>query len=157
MTDEFNDYEIDFDSTAKIVVGVDGSDAANQALYWAVKESRLRKATVIVVHAWEYPALAYGAYPNEALDLETGGNEILAKAVALGHSIDPDALISTVLKEGNPVVILAHEAKDTDLLVVGSRGHGGFTSLVLGSVSSQLAHHAKVPLVIVHNRKTTAN
>ena len=152
MTDELNAYEINFDGTAKIVVGVDGSDAADQALFWAIKEAQLRKASITIVHAWEYPALVYGAYSNEGLDLEAGGKEILNKAVELGRSVDPNTMVSTVLKEGNAVPILVHEAKDADLLVVGSRGHGGFTSLVLGSVSSQLAHHSKVPLVIVHSK-----
>ncbi|SHE84552.1 Nucleotide-binding universal stress protein, UspA family [Ferrithrix thermotolerans DSM 19514] len=143
---------VNFDSYREIVVGIDGSEASNQALSWAVEEAKVRGASIKIVHAWEYPALAYGAYANEGLDLEAGGKEILTQATDLVNSIDKDVSVTTVLREGNPVPILSQESEHSDLLVVGSRGHGGFASLVLGSVSSQLAHHTKTTLVIVRNK-----
>ncbi len=152
MADSSTDISVDFNKNSVVVVGVDGSKAADQALYWAMKEAKLRNASLKIVHAWEYPSLVYGVYSDEGLDLESGGKEVLKRSTELARSIDANTLITTVLKEGNAVSILADEAADADLLVVGSRGHGGFTSLVLGSVSSQLSHHSPAPLVIVNNR-----
>ena len=142
---------------AQIVVGVDGSDESKEALRWAIEEARLRKATVRAVHAWTYPVIFGGAYvPPEVLDgdrLSREAREALDAVVADVAGEDPDAYIEHVVVEGPAAQVLVDAARDADLLVVGSRGHGGFAGLLLGSVSQQCAHHAPCAVVVVRQRR----
>lgn len=140
-----------------IVVGVDGSVGARAALRFALEEARLRGADVRAVAAWHLPASVYaGAYatPDTALveqGLETDARDAVTRTV---DEIARGTTVETVVREGQPATVLLDEAKDADLLVVGSRGLGGFRGLLLGSVSQQCAHHASCPLVIVpHERQ----
>ncbi|HLB04800.1 MAG TPA: universal stress protein [Gaiellaceae bacterium] len=142
---------------AGIVVGVDGSDESREAFRWALEEARLRKTTLRAVYAWQDPyAVAPGYGFPEDFDftaLRTGAEERLSATVAevAGES---DVTIEEVIAEGPAASILVEAAEGADLLVVGSRGHGGFTGLLLGSVSQQCAHHAPCPVVIVRSRHT---
>jgi nucleotide-binding universal stress UspA family protein len=139
-----------------IVVGVDGSAGAREALRYALDEARLRGAGVRAVAAWQVPAVAYaGGYgpadPELFSELERDARTNLEGAlgaVDLGD-IEPE----TVVREGSPAHVLLEEAADADLLVVGSRGLGGFRGLLLGSVGQQCAHHAPCPLVIVPHQR----
>ena len=139
-----------------IVVGVDGSAGARVALEFALHEARLRGADLRVVAAWEIPAIAYaGGYGpgDEKLfaELEHEARDNAARALA---DVDADGVkLTTVVREGGSAHVLLEEAADADLLVVGSRGLGGFRGLLLGSVSQQCAHHAPCPLVIVPHRR----
>lgn len=134
----------------RIVVGVDGSQAAREALQWAVDEARRRNATVEAVYAWHQPFMA-GYMLEGELDLghyEEEAQEILDRAVdALKDS--GDVTIERKLVAGSAAGALVDEAKGAALLVVGSRGRGGFAGLLLGSVSQQTAHHAPCPVVII--------
>jgi nucleotide-binding universal stress UspA family protein len=139
-----------------IVVGVDGSPGARTALEFALHESRLRGADLRVVAAWQLPAVAYaGGYgPGDAelygqLEQEARDNASGALARVDANGVE----ITTVVREGSASHVLLEEAADADLLVVGSRGLGGFRGLLLGSVSQQCAHHAPCPLVIVPHRR----
>jgi nucleotide-binding universal stress UspA family protein len=136
-----------------IVVGVDGSAESKAALRWAIEEARLRQATLRAVHAWMYPTMFAGAYiPPEMVDakrLTEDAHEALDAAVAEVAGEDPSAYIERVVEHGPPAHVLVGAARDADLLVVGSRGHGGFSGLLLGSVSQQCAHHAPCAVVIV--------
>ena len=137
----------------RIVVGIDGSKSADEALRFALEEARLRSATLRIVTVWSTPSAAYaGMAYVPTFDLreaeEQAANERLEAARALVGAA-PGVTIETVSVEGQVAGVLVAEAEGADLLVVGSRGHGGFTSLLLGSVSQQVAHHAKVPLAIV--------
>ncbi|MCZ4513696.1 universal stress protein [Streptomyces sp. ActVer] len=139
---------------AVIVVGVDGSPASLKALHWAVDETRLRVATLRVVHAWSSP---YHGSEIARLATEAAVREPLQRAAeqtleaALGHTAGiEDADIERRVVEGPPAPALIEAARGADLLVVGPRGRGGFTSLLLGSVSHQCAQHAPCPIVIVH-------
>jgi nucleotide-binding universal stress UspA family protein len=140
-----------------IVVGVDGSRHAQAALVSAAEEARRRGARLRVVTAWHVSALAYagGFGSAAALDprvFEEAARETLAQAVgALGPAAE-GLEIETRLREGHPADVLVEEAIGADLLVVGSRGHGGFAELLLGSVSHQCAQHARCPLLIVRDR-----
>jgi nucleotide-binding universal stress UspA family protein len=140
-----------------IVVGVDGSTGSQRALEWAAREAALRKAalTVLTVHpvmasAWTglpvtYPADAEAvASARKAADVET--------ARVLGELGD-DRPASVTITAINGVVAeeLIAASGDADLLVVGSRGSGGFASLLLGSVSSQVVSHAHCPVVVLHH------
>jgi nucleotide-binding universal stress UspA family protein len=144
---------------AVIVVGVDHSESAKQALRFAVEEAKLRQARLRVVHAWQYGYIGAagleGAYPavGDGVDELRDAAEA-ALAEALSESIpDTDAVeIERRVVEGRAAAVLVDESRVADLLVVGSRGHGGFAGLLLGSVSQQCAHHATCPVVIVPRR-----
>jgi nucleotide-binding universal stress UspA family protein len=140
-----------------IVVGVDGSDEAKAAFRWAVEEARLRDARVRVVHAWwVYPVIVPGT-PLTAdawARLEESAKELVESFVAETVGEDSDVEIEAVAVHGTAAEVLVEEAARADLLVVGSRGHGGFAGLLLGSVSQQCAHHARCPLVIVRGVRT---
>ena len=136
-----------------IVVGIDGSPAAKAALAFALEEARLRQAPLRIVCAWEIPAIEYAGAafvptPDLASEAERHADAVLAEAAG---SLPPDLGIhvETASVHGHPATVLVEQAKGATLLVVGSRGHGGLASLVLGSVSQAVAHHSAVPLVIV--------
>lgn len=137
----------------RIVVGIDGSKSSDEALRFALEEARLRGATLRIVTVWSTPSAAYaGMAYVPTFDLreveEQAANERLEAARAFVGDTSGVA-VETVAVEGQAAGMLVKEAEGADLLVVGSRGHGGFTSLLLGSVSQQVAHHAQVPLAIV--------
>jgi nucleotide-binding universal stress UspA family protein len=136
-----------------IVVGVDGSEGSARALQFALDEARLRGANLKAVSAWHVPAIVYeaGWVPAE-LDLDEYpkfAQEALAKALADGGAETSGIEVTTVISKGQAADVLCAEAKGADLLVVGSRGLGGFRGLMLGSVSQQCAHHAPCPIAIV--------
>ena len=134
----------------RIVVGVDGSDAGREALRWALDEAKRRNAIVEAVHAWHQPGvMSYGYL--EQIDLapfEEDAHKVLDTAVDT-VAVPGDPAVERRLIPGGAAGVLVEEAKGADLLVVGSRGRGGFTGLMLGSVSQQAAHHAPCPVVII--------
>lgn len=141
----------------RIIVGVDGSEQARNALQWALSEAKLRSATVEAVSAWGPP---YEAYELAAGGVGAGGlldvNEIEkhqqewldGEIERIQHEY-PEVEIERVTVNDAPSSALLDRAKGADLLVVGSRGRGGFVGLLLGSVSQQLVHHANCPVVVV--------
>jgi nucleotide-binding universal stress UspA family protein len=142
-----------------IVVGVDDSEGATEALRFAFEEARLRQARLCAVHAWQFGYIGAwgieGAVP--VLGAERGEHRRTAEA-ALEATIrkaipDPgDVEVQCRVLEGAAAAVLVEESRVADLLVVGSRGHGGFAQLLLGSVSQQCAHHAECPVVIVRSK-----
>ena len=142
-----------------IVVGVDGSPESQAALEWALGEAKLRGAAVKVVHAWVMPiAFAGGAPPfvlpeaHEAFDSE--GEKILDDALAAaGGGVGEGVAVERSVVEGPAAQCLLRAAADADLLVLGSRGRGGFAGLLLGSIGQQCAHHARCPVVIVRGKE----
>lgn len=143
---------------AKIVVGIDGSDAAKDALRWALDEARLREAEILAVHAWEPPPTMPEPGPAPGFDLVSvlpqvqEAGERLVTTVVKEVAGDAQVRVEPVTIEGPPARVLVEAARDAEMLVVGSRGRGGFASLLLGSVSQQLAHHAPCPLLIHRSR-----
>lgn len=142
---------------AVIVVGVDHSEGAKAALRFALEEAKLRRATLRVVHAWQYGYIGAtgveGAYPalgGDIKELRAGAETALAETLRESIPEADTVEIERRVVEGRPAAVLVDESRGADLLVVGSRGHGGFTGLLLGSVSQQCAHHAACPVVIVH-------
>jgi nucleotide-binding universal stress UspA family protein len=140
----------------RIVVGIDGSEASKEALSWALDEARLRGDTVVAIHAWTASYAAPPALPGAPLTpvgdgmteaIRDGAEALLSEAVAEARA--DDVTIEQRLVEGPAATALIEAAKGAELLVVGSRGHGGFTGLLLGSVSDQVANHAPCPVVIV--------
>ena len=136
-----------------MVVGVDGSPGSLAALRWAVDEADRRDATLEVVHTWQYPAVGevagLAAVTDACAALEGAAKEVLDGAVQLALQWSDAIVIDPVLINGDAAISLLRRARDADLLVVGSRGRGGFAGLLLGSVSQQCAHHAQCPLVVV--------
>jgi nucleotide-binding universal stress UspA family protein len=135
-----------------IIVGVDGSEHSRRALEWAIREASIRHAplTVISVH----PALMsyWGAvtYPEGKLDREQAIREVQAVVdKAVSRLAGPAPEISVQVTPGSPATELIGAASEADLLVVGSRGAGGFTRLMLGSVSTQVTQHATCPVVVI--------
>ncbi|MBL7488010.1 universal stress protein [Frankia sp. AgB1.9] len=134
-----------------VVVGVDGSDLSLGALRWGAHEAALRGAPLRVVHAWggldqmytEALVTAQGALVRQAED-------ILDKAVALGLEGAADLSVDAVLSPESAVRALIRESCDAQLLVVGSRGLGGFARLLLGSVSHQCVLYAACDTAVVH-------
>ncbi|TAM86346.1 MAG: universal stress protein [Jatrophihabitans sp.] len=134
----------------RIVVGVDGSDGSKTALRWAQRLARAEHATIEVVAAWEFPAtLGWSALPTDyspRVDVEKTANAVV-DAVFGGHR---PASLQVVTRQGHPVEVLLDAASGALLLVVGSRGHGGFSGLLLGSVSARVAERATCPVLVVH-------
>lgn len=139
----------------RIVVGVDGSVPSKAALAWAVRQARLTGASVEAVIAWETPA-SYG-YPMPAapaVSYEELAADVARTAIA-GLSGRGDAVnITPKVIEGNAAQVLLDVSKGADLLVVGSRGHGGFVEALLGSVGQHCVHHATCPVVVIRDSVT---
>ncbi|HVM08582.1 MAG TPA: universal stress protein [Acidimicrobiales bacterium] len=137
---------------AKIVVGVDGSKASRRALEWAVAEARLRDASLHVVYAWHYPyfaAMPTGGPLVSAQSLEEAGEQVIQDSL---HDLDTAGIEIVTRPIGGPAAfVLIDLSEHADMVVVGSRGHGGFAGLVLGSVSQQVVSHARCPVVVVRD------
>lgn len=134
-----------------IVVGVDGSEGSAAALRWALREARMRGAKIRVVHAWAYPEVSTYHEAAHALRIPFAEEASrLVDRIVEEASSDAEGLeIEKVVVEGEGAPSLVEAAHDASMLVVGSRGLGGFAGLLLGSVSQQCAHHATCPLVII--------
>jgi len=145
--------------SGRIVVGVDGSPSSKAAMTWAVEQARLTGASVEAVIVWHYPVMVGGMpfAPIGVIDSSDYG-DFAAKVLSdvIGATVDPDGpvKVSSVIREGNAAQVLLEAAKGADLLVVGSRGHGGFTEAMLGSVSQACVHHARCPVVIIRAAKS---
>lgn len=139
----------------RIVVGVDGSAPSRNALHWAAREAQVHDAKLEVVHAypspwelWAVPAAA-PALP----DIETAQRDLVQQEI---DTVPKSTLgnVETYILNDTAAHALIEHARGADMLVVGSRGHGGFTGLLLGSVSQHVAHHAPCPVVIVPSPKS---
>jgi nucleotide-binding universal stress UspA family protein len=144
--------------TPRVVVGIDGSPGAETALHFAAEEAAQRGLPLRIVCAWEAPT---GTYVGEAfaptadafLEAEHHADDVLRTALerlAVDSALETEALSV----EGHPATVLIEQAQDAVLLVVGSRGRGTAASLLLGSVSQRLAHHAPCPVVIVPPKRS---
>ncbi len=147
------------DGNGLIVVGVDSSEGGKAALRFALDEARLRQATLRVVHTWHFGAVGLsgieGFAPVGAADLSDLRRTAEVALDAILHEVAPHpegVTIERHVVEGAAATVLIDASRDADLLVVGSRGHGGFAGLLLGSVGQQCAHHAACPVTIVHAR-----
>ena len=138
-----------------IVVGVDGSKSSRAALSWAYDEATHHNASLTVISTWHPPALPmtppYGSLPPEGYvsQPQREALDLLQKLVADLEERNPPVDVRTAIEEGNPSEVLIEQSKEADLIVVGSRGHGGFAGMLLGSVSQHLVAHAGCPVVVV--------
>jgi nucleotide-binding universal stress UspA family protein len=136
----------------RIVVGIDGSVPSKAALRWAIRQAKLTGAVVDAVIAWHYPG-SYG-YPVPApddTDYKALAAEVVTDAIAEAAGPAGPVEIRPEVVEGNPAAALLAASAGAELLVVGSRGHGGFVEALLGSVSQHCVHHATCPVVIIRD------
>ena len=148
----------------RIVVGIDGSPPSEEALRWALAEARLRGAELEVVHAWEFPAVGVAPYGGVSMpvitrdELEKAAEALVRRTVrdVIGAEAGPPVSVSTVVRAGKAADVILAESKGAAMVVVGARGRGGFAALVLGSVSSQVVHHAPVPVVVIPSAAAAA-
>ncbi|HTF55393.1 MAG TPA: universal stress protein [Pseudonocardia sp.] len=146
-------------STGPVVVGVDGSPASESAVAIAFEEASARGVELVAVHAWtEFASDKDYIYAYQStLDwgsIEVEQREMLAERLAGWQEKYPDVTVRRVVMRGKAAQMLLSHAADAQLLVVGSRGRGGFTGMVLGSVSQKLIHHATCPLIIARPATT---
>ncbi|WAX82122.1 universal stress protein [Streptomyces sp. KMM 9044] len=136
-----------------IVVGVDGSASSLAAVGAAAEEARRRGAGLRVVHAFLWPAMhvPLGASPLGPPEggLRTMAEKLVAEAVAHARSVAPDVEVSHAVVTGEPLTVLEAQSRDAELVVVGSRGMGGFIGLLVGSTAVYLASHGQCPVLVV--------
>ena len=137
----------------RVVVGIDGSELSVDATHVAFEEASLRRAGLTLLHVWNAPSYDGGdIVVPETLTLKDAHSDELramAETVAgLGEKY-PDVQVEQRLRKGRPAKVLADASRGAALVVVGSRGHGGFASLVLGSTSRSLLHQAQSPVLVV--------
>ena len=138
------------DDQHRIVVGVDGSDGSKAALRWAARQAELTGARLQVVTGWEYPAF-YGwapAMPDD-YDYEALAARAQAEAIDGVFGANRPATLEAKVVARHPAEALVEASEGADLLVVGSRGYGGFADALLGSVSTYCVHHAHCPVTII--------
>lgn len=136
-----------------VVVGVDGSTASQDALKWAASYATLAGAELRAVGAWQWPVTLGVALPlPEDYSAIDDAKKAVEQAItdALGDS--PACPVVPEIIEGSAAPVLVEASARADLLVVGSRGHGGFTGLLVGSTSEFCVHHAHCPVVVVRHQ-----
>lgn len=140
----------------RVVVGVDGSASSDHALRWAHFLAHTLRTDLEAVSAWQSPATwaaagsGWAVIPSDGWDPAADATSILESAIdrVLGEG-HPNGMVVTV-REGSAARVLLEASQGAQALVVGSRGHGGFAGLLLGSVSAACAEHAKCPVLVVH-------
>jgi nucleotide-binding universal stress UspA family protein len=137
-----------------VMVGVDGSPNSHKALAWAADEAAHHQADLVVVNVWEHtlppPAGSVSVSERYVPDPSQRSPEDLLAEIKEVLGEDPPVLVQPRVKQGVAAKVLIDQSADADLLVVGTRGHGGFRGLVLGSVSQHVAAYAQCPVTVVH-------
>jgi nucleotide-binding universal stress UspA family protein len=138
----------------QIVVGVDGSASSLEALRWAVRQAELTGEAVDAVIAWQFPAangFGWGVIADD-IDYAEAATKVVCEAISQAVGPGSAVRVRPVVVHGYPPQVLTDRAAGADLLVVGSRGHGGFAGALLGSVSQHCTHHAPCPVVVIGGR-----
>ncbi|MFM9085952.1 MAG: universal stress protein [Acidimicrobiia bacterium] len=137
----------------RVIVGTDGSPSSTRAVEWAAREAQSHGALLEILHGWTMPLMVdpggmvpmVGVSPD---DMQRQAERVVAGAITAAKAIAGDYVMGKV-EQRSPAGFLVEESRHADLVVVGSRGHGGFVGLVLGSVAQQVATHAHCPVVVV--------
>jgi nucleotide-binding universal stress UspA family protein len=138
-------------SRKRVVVGVDGSEQSKLALSWAARIARATGAEIDAVIACHDPANASLGYMFPEWSPEADAAKCLEEAVdAVFHDRRPGGM-RRLVRHGRAAKVLLDESQGATMLILGSRGHGGFTGLLLGSVSATCAEHATCPVLVVHD------
>lgn len=135
--------------SGRVVVGVDGSGVSDSAVLWASDEADRRGAELVVIHAWEYPYRPTSAPDGSGYDYAR-----VDAALIVDHAVELaqdrcGAKVTGELRECGATQALLDASETADLVIVGSRGRGGFRSMVLGSVAQTVAAHAATPVVVI--------
>jgi nucleotide-binding universal stress UspA family protein len=139
-------------SFGKIVVGVDGSDPSLNALEWAARQAELTGSTLEAITTWDWPRSYGGAVPLPSdYNPKSDAQELVDEAAARVRDAHPRIDVRATVVEGHPAPVLIEASGGADLLVVGSRGHGEFAGMLLGSVSEHCVTNARCPVVVVRN------
>src|SRR5215203_1615644 len=139
----------------QIVVGVDGSESSRAALHWAYDEAAHHNASLVAVSTWHPPALPmsppYGHLPPEGYETgpELEARELLENLTDDLEPREPAVDVRVSISKGSPAKVLIDMSQGADLIVVGSRGRGGFAGMLLGSVSQHVVAHAACPVVVL--------
>lgn len=138
-------------SLQKVVVGVDGSPSSDAALLWAAEEATISGAQVLLVHGWTYPYVGMKSAASEPRDeMRLDAMRVLEHATNRVKEIAPALSTQAIICEEAPAKAILDAAVGADLVVVGSRGRGGFASLLLGSVSRTVLQHSPCPVAVIH-------
>jgi len=136
-----------------IVVGVDGSESCKPAVAAAFEEAAMRSATLVAVNVWSDVSVqpSLGATPDDPhwSRIQTGEEVVLAERLAGWQERYPDVNVERVVARDRPVRVLSEYAEQAQLIVVGTRGRGGFKGMLLGSTSRAMLHTADCPVLIV--------
>ena len=144
----------DASDTGRIVVGIDGSPSSLDALAWAARQADLTGSRLEIVMTWELPSSYGWAVPVPTdFNPEEDVRKALESAVEQVRTEHPDLTVDPRVVSGHPAPILVEASKGADLLVVGSRGHGEFVGMLIGSVSEYCATNGHCP-VLVHRAVT---
>jgi nucleotide-binding universal stress UspA family protein len=136
----------------KIVVGYDGSVASTEAVNWALARALSIRSELTVVHAWSYPYTGWRTGVTEPRNLmELDAAKLLEIEMHRLRSHAPGAHLKACLIEDAPFPALMKAADGADMLVIGSKGHGGFIAHILGSVSHKMCHEAKCPVAVIRH------
>lgn len=134
----------------RIVVGIDGSAGGEEALLWAVEEAMRSGAELELVHAWSYPyASGRGAGNDPRHEMRLDAMRTLEQAELRAKGFYESIRVHSIVSEDSPANAIIEAGRTADLIVVGTRGRGGFASLMLGSVSRTVVQHATVPVVLL--------
>ncbi|MER5770256.1 universal stress protein [Streptomyces sp. NPDC001985] len=136
-----------------VVVGVDGSKSALTAVEVAAREARLRGVGLHVVHAFIWPTLHVSLGPSPVGPKDGGlrntAERLLSDAVTRARETEPGVVVTQDLVTGEALTVLEAQSRDASLVVVGSRGMGGFIGLLVGSTAVHLAAHGRCPVLVV--------
>jgi nucleotide-binding universal stress UspA family protein len=138
-------------SQAPILVGIDGSLASESAIAIAFDEASWRGVELIALHAWSDTAMFEFRVPNWS-EVRSEAEELLAERLAGWQKRYPDVDVVRVVECDQPARQLVEQSKSAQLLVVGSHGRGGFTGMLLGSVSTAVVHTARTPVIVARQR-----
>ncbi len=134
----------------RVVVGVDGSRPSVEALRWGAYQASVLGAQLEAVTAWEYPtSFGWASVPSDWDPVEDM-EKVLHEVVRGAFDGKPPAGLRLQVREGGAARVLIEASQGAVMLVVGSRGHGGFAGMLLGSVSANVAEHAHCPVLIIH-------
>lgn len=133
----------------RIVVGVDGSDSSIDALRRGARMAEALGARLEAITVWQYP-LEFGGYVTSEWSPDGDARSVLDEAARGVFGESPPDWFIPVVREGSTAQVLIDASKGAEMLIVGSRGHGGFVGLLLGSVSSRCAEYSHCPVLVVH-------
>jgi nucleotide-binding universal stress UspA family protein len=136
-----------------VVVGVDESAVSDHAVGFAFEEASLRNAPLVAIHTWHFPTPTEFGDPLPLVydqEIAAAGERVLSEALAGWGERYPDVAVTRRVHRSQPAKALVDESDRAQLVVVGARGRGGFTGLLLGSVSQSVLHHSRCPVAVVH-------